>query len=42
MYNNDTTKCLTELYDPSNNKGSVLLNDTNVLDYTLTSIKCYK
>jgi len=42
MYNNDTTKCLTELYDPTNNKGSILLNDTNVLDYTLTSIKCYK
>ena len=42
MYNNDTTKCLTELYDPTNNKGSVLLNNTNVLDYTLTSIKCYK
>jgi len=41
MYNNDTTKCLTELYDPTNNKGSVLLNNTNVLDYNLTSIKCY-
>ena len=41
MYNNNINKSLTELYDTVNNKGQILLNNNNMLDYTLTEIKSY-
>ena len=41
MYNNSVNTSLTELYDSINNKGQILLNNNNILDYTLTEIKSY-
>ena len=41
MYNNSINTSLTELYDTVNNKGQILLNNNNILDYTLTEIKSY-
>lgn len=42
MYNNSVNTSLSELYDPVNNKGQILLNNTNILDYTTSEIKSYK
>ena len=42
MYNNSENTSLIELYDPINNKGQILLNNTNILDYTTSNIKSYK
>lgn len=41
MYNNSYNTSLTELYDSVNNKGQILLNNNNILDYTLNEIKSY-
>jgi hypothetical protein len=42
MYNNSAETSLTELYDTVNNKGQLLLNNNNMLDYTTSEIKSYK